>query len=84
MDLKFNNLLEFYRKRANMTLRVFCQESGANSSYWSALERGHAPPPSEQYFYLNLKKILNLSEEELTQLLVLKESYNWVEEDDLF
>lgn len=84
MSLVFNNLLEFYRKRANMTLRVFCQESGANSSYWSALERGHAPPPSEEYFYLKIKKILNLSEEEFNQLLLLKKSYIWVEEDDLF
>lgn len=80
MPSEFSQFLENKRRSQELTLRSFCMASGANASYWSALERGHAPAPTELSFYKKIKEILKLTESEFELLLKLKETHTWTEE----
>jgi transcriptional regulator with XRE-family HTH domain len=84
MASEFSDFLHSKRIDRGFTLRDFCRKTGANSVYWSALERGHAPAPIEEEFYLKIKKLLNLSDEDFNNLLKLKETHSWTPEPKLF
>ena len=84
MTPELHILLTDYRRRASLTLRDFCKATGANASYWSQFERGHAPAPKEEYFYKKIKEVLNLSDSEFNMILLLRNSHTWKPEDDFF
>lgn len=82
--MTFNEFLRQKRQDQELTLRAFCLASGADSAYWSALERGHAPAPQEAEFYKKLTEILKLSDQEVEILLKLKETHQWTPEPKWF
>lgn len=80
----FAKALHDYRIRVGLTLRNFCKTVECDASYWSMLERGYAPAPEEEYFYLKIKALLRLTDEEYQNLLILKKDHQWQEEPPFF
>jgi hypothetical protein len=82
--MTFSEFLHQKRRDQELTLRAFCLATGADSAYWSALERGHAPAPQEAEFYQKLKTVLKLNPQDYQTLLTLKESHQWTPEPRWF
>ncbi len=82
--MSLNQLLYSYRIKNNITLRDFCKEFKINAAYWSSFERGYAPAPAEDYFYLLIKEKFHLSHEDFLLILKLRKSHYWNEEPPFF
>ena len=57
------------RISAGLTLRDFCSSAGVSTSYWSKVERGINPPPSDRLLLERLARLFELEGEAKQELL---------------
>jgi len=59
----FGDFIKSRRRKHRITLREFCERTRTNSSFFSKLERGLAPPPEDQRQLNEWADVLKLEED---------------------
>lgn len=75
------------RVKLGKTLRSFCSDAGLDPSYWSKVERGVLPPPSDEKALESLGRALGVSEGHLKHwkaiAAISRNSLpSWISEDE--